>query len=146
MKTLKKKNQKPIDFDVNLKYRCPNPDCSYDHWLSLKETQTKHFKVVCDCGTVFRPKQIARIKIIYTEPAKIEVIQTEEKKFVKPPVALVDSCVKLLVSYGFTKQESLELIDKEYNKNNISTPSLLVKHILQNLGELDDSDQQTNKI
>ena len=61
------KNQKPISLDVHLKYRCPNNNCGYEHWLSLLETQTKNFKIVCDCGTVFKPKKIKTLKIIYDE-------------------------------------------------------------------------------
>ena len=138
MKTQKLKSQKPIDLDVNFKYQCPNKDCGYDHWLSLKETQTKNFKVVCDCGTVFKPKRISKLKILYTKTPKIVKQEAVVEKTITPPVDLLESCAKILVSYGFTKNESLMMINKAYNQSKISTASLLIKHILQHLGELNN--------
>lgn len=70
MKTKKIKNQKPISLDVHLKYRCPNHNCGYEHWLSLLETQTQNFKIVCECGSVFKPKRINKIKVIYKDNKK----------------------------------------------------------------------------
>jgi hypothetical protein len=146
MKTkIKLKNQKPIDIDVHFKYRCPKLDCGYDHWLSLKESKTPEFKIVCDCGHVFKTKRVAKIKIVYekTKPLikKDESLETSkviEKS--KAPVDLKDSCVKLLVSYGFTKNESSFLCDKAFEKNPESNPGLLIKYILKNLEELNVND------
>jgi len=137
----KQKSQKPIEIDAHFKYRCPQSNCGFDHWLSLKESQTKGFKVVCDCGYVFKPKRISKIKIIYANiqsAPKTEKPPEPEKVIEKPkiPVDFKNTCVKLLVSYGFTKDESVSLCEKAFEKNPVTSSGLLIKYILQNLEEL----------
>lgn len=137
----KLKNQKPIEIDAHFKYRCPQLSCGFDHWLSLKESQTKGFKVVCDCGYVFRPKRISKIKIVYADiqPVPQPAKPPESEKVIEKPKIPVDfknSCVKLLVSYGFTKDESMSLCEKAFEKNPVTSSGLLIKYILQNLEEL----------
>lgn len=139
------KNQKPIEVDAHFKYRCPKSGCGFDHWLSLKETQTKNFKIVCDCGCVFKPKQIAKLKISYakTKPKdkpkalSQQVAPVVEKP--KIPVDLESNCVILLTGYGFTKEEALDLVRKSFDEHPVTNGGLLVKYILQNLGELNVS-------
>ena len=137
-----KKNLKPIDSDINFKYRCPNLDCGYFHWLSIKEAKTKNFKVVCDCGTIFKPKLIKNIEIIYEELVEKKVESPTEEKLVvtenKIPLDLQQECVKILIGYGFTKQECLELTQKAYVKNPINNIGSFIKYIIQNLGELNE--------
>lgn len=140
MKTTKK--QKPIEVDLHLRYRCPKVKCGYDHWISLRQARTKNFKIVCDCGNVFNPKQVIKIKVLYKNKTKkkfcsdrvetkpvLDTIVSEETK---------NSCSKLLMTYGFTKEESFILIDKAHKQSKIDSPSLLVKFILQNLETLND--------
>jgi hypothetical protein len=142
----KKSYQKPIELDVHLKYVCPQKTCGYTHWLSLKECQTKNFMVVCDCGEIFKPKQINKLKILYKEkkpkeaptPATkpIEPIEIEE---VSKPILSLDKqnqCAKILVGYGFTEKEAKLLIDKGFAKNPIDEVGALLKYILSNLESL----------
>jgi hypothetical protein len=132
------KSQKPIDIDAHFKYRCPDPKCGFDHWISLRESQTKNFKIVCDCGCVFKTKKVSRIKIVYCgiKPTKIKEQAVTVVETSKIPVDTKNSCVKLLVSYGFTKDESINLCEKAFDKNPVNSSGLLVKYILQNLEEL----------
>lgn len=132
-----KKNQKPIDIDAHFKYRCPDKKCGFDHWISLKESQTKNFKIVCDCGYVFKPKQIKILKVVY-KSIKITHKAEETKVVDKPkiPVDLLDSSVRLLIDYGFTKEESSLLIQEAYSKHQVTSGGLLVKYVLQNLEQL----------
>jgi hypothetical protein len=58
-----KKIQRPIDYDIHLKYRCKS--CDQDHWLSYLEASTNNFKVVCDCGTVFKLKRVVGFTLKY---------------------------------------------------------------------------------
>jgi hypothetical protein len=134
---MKKKNQKPIEIDVHFKYRCPKSSCGYDHWLSLKETQTKNFKIVCDCGNIFKPKQIKKLKIVFYS-TEIETKPEQTKVIEKPkiPIDLRDSSVRLLVGYGFTKEEAFTLVEEAYSRNPVTSGSLLVKYVLQNLEQL----------
>jgi len=142
----KLKNQKPIEIDAHFKYRCPKSNCGFDHWLSLKESQTKGFKVVCDCGYVFRPKRISKIEIVYANILSAKKTDLEKptkqdeptQAIEKPKIAvdLQNDCVKLLVGYGFTQEESLSLCEKAFEKNPVSSAGLLIKYILQNLEEL----------
>jgi len=143
MKT-QKKNLKPIDIDVHFKYRCPKSDCGCEHWLSLKETKTKNFKIVCHCGLVLKPKKIHNIKISYdkVETKSIPQVETiEEKHLCEPlkiPLDLQEQSVKILTKYGFTHDESIKLTEKAYIKNPVDTVGILVKYIIANLGELDE--------
>lgn len=128
MKT-KTKNQKPIDFDCHLKYRCPNDNCGYFHWLSLKETQTKNFKIVCDCGTIFRPKQVSKFKLLYrsseNKKTKCESLPSETK----------EKCINTLIGYGFDHTEAELLINKSFEVCKTIDVAILIKHAIKQLGE-----------
>ena len=126
-KTLKKlsKNQKPIDTDIHLKYRCKK--CGQDHWLSLKEASTKNFKIVCDCGKVFGVKLVTGFKLAYSQKPQ------STKKSIKIPVDLLDKSVKLLVGYGFTTQEATDSITQSYLENPNDDFASLVKQTLASM-------------
>ena len=132
MITKKKKSQKPIDIDAHFKYRCPIETCGYDYWISLKQAQTKNFKIVCDCGEVFSPKPIENIKILYKK----------KNKKLQHSLSLdtQHQCVKILVEYGFSTEESLILISRGFAKCKEVDPISLVRFILKNLGDLNNND------
>ena len=127
------KNQKPIDTDAHFKYRCPDKDCGVDHWISLKQSQTKKFKIVCDCGTILLPKRISRIKITYSTVNKKPIETPVSNIEIAIPVDILDSCANLLIGYGFTKDEAVNLITNAYEKCENKDPSSLIKFALQNL-------------
>ena len=134
MKTKKIKNQKPIKVDVSFRYVCPNSDCGFDHWLFLREVQTKNFKVVCDCGTVFKPKRIKNIRIVY---AKSESVKTDIDKSNKSDTFdanIVSSAIKTMIQLGFSKQESLEAISSIDSKETFDDHILLAKTAISKLG------------
>lgn len=136
------KNQKPTDIDAHFKYKCPNPKCHCDIWLSLKETQTKNFKVVCDsCDTIFKPKRIKNIKINYQKKSKIissPILMETEKQELKPQPQiserLLTLCSKTLMDYGFTKEESYDLLRQNYILNPTEQPFELIQNTLKTLG------------
>lgn len=146
-----KKTQKAIEIDAHLRYICKNPDCGYTHWLSLKETQTKNFKVVCGCGKVFKPKQVLKLKIIYKQKQQTKKqempkdnVVTSRSCFVdlsaipqqvELDVDILNKCVKILVGYGFTKTESEQLIRNSYNSNPTNDWAVLIKNTLASFGE-----------
>jgi hypothetical protein len=139
---MKIKNLKPIDVDSHFKYRCPEIDCGYEHWLSLKQVSTKNFKIVCDCGSVFKPKKITKIKIVY-EANSVKTQKEESVVKNEPvvqsyeiPVDTENKCVKILAKYGFTHSESVELINKGYSKNPTNDATVLIRYIIKNLGDL----------
>lgn len=127
------KNQKPIELDVHLKYQCPNSKCGYYHWLSLQETKIKNFKVVCECGQIFQPKRISKLKILYHNTTKPihktnPVVSTDTL-----PLDLYRKCSTILLGYGFLESEILRLVTDQYDKTKISDAKTLIKNILQNL-------------
>jgi hypothetical protein len=79
----KKKLLKPIDHDVHLKYRCP--ECSVDHWLSLREAQTDGFIIVCECNNIFKVRTVDDIVVKYKDK-KIKIVAEEPKIAVSEPV------------------------------------------------------------
>lgn len=156
---IKKKNQKPIEIDAHLKYRCPNPSCGYDHWLNLIESQTKNFKVVCYCGQIFKPKQIDKIKIKYCitnkKQTKKEQTQTEPIESIQQPAPvtvtqkpiserLLFICSRTLMNYGFTKSEAHELLKQSYILNPTEQPLELMNNTLIMIGKINDTDNKTN--
>lgn len=132
MKT-KKKTERPIEIDAHLKYKCPNDSCGYFHWLSLQEAQTKNFKIVCDCGNVFKPKRIKTLEIIFEQTA---IIKTEQIKPVQQKIDfdLIKICVNVLVGYGFTDTESEELLIKCHKQKPDLESADLIKFALQSFG------------
>ena len=134
--TLIQKRQKPIDYDVHLKYRCSS--CERDHWLSLAEAKTKNFKIVCECGLAIKPKLINQIKLIYhsSHKSKLTTIKTEQKVEENVPVDLLNKCTKILGDYGFEPSEAKKMVTKCFVEQPTSNCLELIKHVLTYFGAL----------
>ena len=115
------KNQKPIDSDINFKYKCPK--CKDIHWISLQEAQTENFKIVCDCKNVFSVRQIQAVKIKYVDSFCSDI-----------PTDLLDKCKVVLLSYGFESAEAESLIIDSYKESKLTEASDLIKHCLSTFG------------
>jgi len=127
MKTKIIKNQKPISLDVSLKYECP--ECRNSHYLFLREAQTKNFKIVCECGLVFKPKLIDSVKLKYSKKSR--------KKTIDPTNNTNNSFIKQAIPYiinlGFTEQEAMDMLTKAHAKHPTDDISLLIKNTLLEL-------------
>lgn len=131
MQTKKIKNQKPSSLDIHLRYRCPNEQCYGEHWLTLLETQTKDFKVVCDCGTIFKPKRIKTVKLVYLKEKKKDDTKIEEANTLKDKdISIIKKAIPGMVSFGFTEKESEDMLTKTYTKIPTEDISLLIKNTL----------------
>lgn len=142
MPTIKKKRLRPIDQDVHLKYRCHT--CALDHWLSLKETQTKGFRIVCDCGEILKVKLIEKIEIVYQKIVKKEITPESRKSEELPkapetketiPIDLLSQCCTILLGYGFDITEGENLIVSVFNEKPTYTCVDLIKQALKKFGE-----------
>lgn len=120
-----KKSQKPIDFDIFLKYVCPS--CHNDHWIKYLAATTKNFKIVCDCGAVFRIKRVCDFKLKY----EIKNKNKTSNNLHKIPDELLRESIRVISGYGFSKSESKELVEKAYLKNPVDTVVNLVKQSLE---------------
>lgn len=120
-----KKIQKPTEYDIHLQYRCP--ECYNIHWLSFLETSTKNFKVVCDCGCVFRVKRTTGFKLKYSSKSK----PVETKAVI--PNDLLNRAIQSLLPYGFTKDECKELLTKSYANYQTNDIGILIKNTLETL-------------
>ena len=127
---INKKRQKPKEYDLHLKYSCP--DCGCDHWLSLLEASTTNFKVVCDCAVVFRVKKVAGIKLLYDRALK-----QARQKTIAPQTSdiesniLVKQAIEVITNYGFTSKEAKDLVIKCYDASKNYSVSDLVKQALE---------------
>lgn len=130
LKMTKKKNQKPIDIDLHLKYKCV---CGLCHWISLIEAKTKGFKVVCECKRVFSPKRIQKIKISYVKKQR----QTKKQNSVELDT-IRDKCVNSLMNYGITKSEGTDLFNRAFDLEKTLDPILLVKRALSLIGDINE--------
>jgi len=125
------KNLKPIDVVADLKYRCPN--CSIDHWVSLKESRTSNFLIVCDCDTIIKPKRIKTIIVQYVVDSQNK--NPPEKKIEKQNTDqnIIDQANQILKTYGFTSSESNEIIEKYTLEEKYDSVKSLIEKILSNL-------------
>jgi hypothetical protein len=132
------KNQKPIEIEANIKYTCPNEKCKFDHWISLKEAQTKNFKIVCDCSTVFSPKTIKKVIIKYKKFKQKPILVVDQ---VKEPIhhtipndILIKSS-KIMQTFGFRKKEADIMLTEFFKTNPIDDIKQLVQNTLAFNGE-----------
>jgi hypothetical protein len=137
MKT-KTKSQKPIEIDVSLKYKCPNNDCGFDHWLFLRQAKTKNFKIVCECGTIFKPKRIKTIEVVYatTESVKKTIDSVESSDTISVVPECVVRAIKMIVSLGYDKEDAQKHVMIIYNLEKITDAGTLVKKAISNIGGL----------
>lgn len=127
---MKIKNLKPTEKNLHLKYKCPN--CGIEHWLSLDEASTSDYIIVCDCKSKLKVKPVKTVRIIYKKK-KSSIVKTEEKNKTVP-VVLLDNCVKILVTYGFSAKEAKSLVEKSYMKNSSDDALVIIKDILAHIG------------
>jgi hypothetical protein len=111
-------HQKPTNIDCHIEYTCPKKSCQCKLWISLAEARVRNFKIVCDCGKVFKPKRIKNIKIIYDNPSqsrKLPKVPANNPNCINGvPIDIMEACVKVLDNYGFIRTESIELVSKAY--------------------------------
>jgi hypothetical protein len=121
------KNLKPIDQDIHFKYQCPA--CGINHWLSLEETKTKGFKVVCDCKTILKVKKIQNIKLKY------------HRQYTKPDVDLsnlnIGKAITILENYGFPLEECQQLITSCNIQKNDTVANIVKKSLAYKLGDIE---------
>ena len=124
---LKKKSPKPTEYDIHIKYQCP--ECQQDHWLSYQEASTKRFIVVCSCKYVFRVKRPIGFSLEYKK------IITEVQQPIKEELSIdiLDKSMLLLVRYGFTQSEARELLLSSFAANPTNDYALLVKQTLESI-------------
>lgn len=139
----KKIYQKPISQDIHFKYRCPSSKCNNEHWLSLKETQTKDFKVVCECGKVFKPKRIKTVKVLYEKTiVKKSILQPQSQIVQSAQVSinadLLNQATSVMIGFGFTQEESVKMLSAYYSHSPDNNLSSLIKNTIahhSNIGE-----------
>lgn len=135
-KTQTRTYQKPIDVDIHFKYTCPNDQCSNHHWISLGESKTVGFKVVCDCGFVFKPKPVSKIKICYRHKKQINGVF--DKKTNSGKIALSECSIKALktmIALGYSEKEARLMIVSVKNYESIDDHLYLVKLAISKIGE-----------
>lgn len=130
---------KPVECDVHLKYICP--ECHNEHWISLLEASTKNFKIVCDCGTIFRVKRVLDLKLRYQ---KAKPAPTTKKTNIDIKTnSIAKQAVTIIQNYGFTKDEAEDLIVKCYDPNKNYCVSDLVKEALKTMRVNNESLDET---
>jgi hypothetical protein len=135
---IKKKIQKPIEIDVSLRYRCPDNDCGFDHWIFLREAKTKNFKIVCECGTIFKPKRIKTIEVVYAtvESVKKSMDSTQCSDTIVDVPKCVVRAIKMMISLGYDEKDAQKHIMLVYNSEQIEDAGILVKKAISNIGGL----------
>ena len=132
----KTKNKiKPVNYDLYLEYHCP--DCGISHWLTLRESQTKGFKVVCVCDCVFGVKRINDIYIKYAR--KKSDIKPEAKdnstKDLLDKDNLYRKCIATLSQYSFSEEEIGDIVKNTIDSDESSAIVDIVKACITKFGE-----------
>ena len=112
MKTTIQKNSKPISYDAS---------------------QVKNYKIVCECNNIIIPTRICTIDIRYLDP-HIDDNKTHSSLDNEPPLDIMNSCCKILESYGYSEEESKNMISKSFQKTNIKTIKNIIEYALKNFG------------
>lgn len=136
---MKIKNLKPTEIDAHIKYNCPNVDCKIEHWITLQESVTKNFLIVCDCGNIIKPKRIKKIKPVYhgnktkknKDLSNIDLVNQSN---------LMIKATKIMCSFGFDSTEAKHMLEQYYKHNPINDPLLLVKNTIaiSQLGDINN--------
>ena len=142
-----RKNQKPVSYEMHLKYICPGKHCDFIHWISINQAKTKNYKIVCDCGNVFKPKRIRSIKIKYAieEIKNIKTnpsISADKEESINTD--MLNKCIKILINYGFTDIEARDYIISAYSINPTNNIIQLIKFTLEQIGENNGKWNSTN--
>lgn len=132
--TTKTKSLKPIDIDAQFKYKCADADCGCEYWLFFNQVKVKGFKLVCDCGAVYKIKQIDGIKIQYSKKASKNTVTQEPTKNKQSTPDYLIKAYKILEHYGFSNKESIDLVTKVHDITGCTDSVLLVKDALKFLG------------
>lgn len=135
MNTKIKKVLKPIEIDVSFKYICPN--CGHNFWLFLREVQIKNFKIVCECGTISKPKRIKKIEIVYSDKESVTrpVDKIECSGTIAEYPEYVSRAIKMMQSLGYSEADAQKNVLLVYNRDKIENPGILVKKAINNIGE-----------
>lgn len=134
MKTKILKNKKPIELDVHCKYICDI--CDTKHWLSLLETQTKNYRLVCSCGSIIRPKRIKTVKVLYAKKKNSSKKSTAVNAVNSNTISsdLLNKAVATLSTYGYDRTEAAELAEKCFQLDPTQNFGKLIKSILVHIG------------
>ncbi len=124
------KNLKPTDYDITLRYVCPN--CSNEHWVRLKQAQYEKFVIVCDCDTILKTKPIVSAKILYRKKKTEKKVVHEQEEI---DSATLDRCFNSLSAYGFSRKETESLVKECYIESKSTDCLTLVKLSLSKFGE-----------
>jgi hypothetical protein len=130
MKTKKIKNLKPIELNIHIKYKCP--ECDVEHWLSFEEAKTKEYVIVCCCKAKLKVKPIKSIGIVYSKSKSCKPNPQKQSQTI--PIALLESCAKILAGYGYSSKEAKTLIEESYSRNPTDNALVIIKNILTTIG------------
>jgi hypothetical protein len=122
----KVKNLKPTEIDLHIKYSCPNKSCKNDHWATLKESQTKNFIMVCECGYIIKPKRIDKVKIVYHKTNTTKKIIPKENTII--PKDILSKSIPMMVALGYSEEEAFRMLTSYYSHNPITDYKALVKN------------------
>jgi Holliday junction resolvasome RuvABC DNA-binding subunit len=92
----------------------------------------KGFKLVCDCGNVYKIRQITNIKTQFSKKNQKPTTESEIVDEVEPEY--LKKAYKILETYGFSNKEAINLVNKVYDLTNQNNPLLLVKDALKIFG------------
>lgn len=96
--------------------------------------------IVCDCETLLKVKQIQTINVVYVEDTTLQnsTVNIKQTSASAPVVKqkddkIISQACAVLSTYGFTKQEALDIATRYTDKESFTDVKTLVSKILSNL-------------
>lgn len=95
---------------------------------------------MCDCGTIFKPKRIQNIEIVYAikESVKKPVDESDSSAKIDQSPEYVRRAINIMVSLGYSKEDAQSQVLEIFTKEKIEDPGVLVKKAILNIGGIID--------
>jgi DNA-binding transcriptional regulator of glucitol operon len=103
-----------------------------DRWISIRESQTAGFIIVCECNNIFRVKTIEKIVLRYKD-RKVKRVAVEEKKD-DAPLELVKEIVETKLEEEKLElqiEDKIQVIEEVKEVEEIIEKPIIPDHLLQ---------------
>lgn len=130
MKTNKKIIKDIVHKSIDASFEFVCPVCNNTHWIFLREVQLKKFKIACECGSVLIPKQVKKLKTLYTT----QKISKSTDEAVDKNIDIYAKCGTILGSYGYSDTEIQEMLNIAVAKLNTTDIKEIIKYCITFLG------------
>ena len=90
---------------------------------------------MCDCGTIFKPKRIQNIEVVYAIKESVEKpVDNPEESGKMEDIECVSRAINMMISLGYSKKDAQDSVIFIFKNEHIFDPSVLVKKAVLHIG------------